>query len=124
MGTPTRLTVVMTHPIQYYSPWFRFIASDVPELDLTVLYASEPSPSQQGAQFEAERVGGFIVADISRSDDARYVPKNRKRREDGRADHRLTETDFDRHVFTGDGLNNGSIDRRSRYDRGRDVVKR
>lgn len=51
MSTPIRLTVVMTHPIQYYSPWFRFIASDVRELELTVLYASEPSPSQQGAQF-------------------------------------------------------------------------
>ena len=51
MSTPIRLTVVMTHPIQYYSPWFRFIASDVRELELSVLYASEPSPSQQGAQF-------------------------------------------------------------------------
>ena len=56
MSTTTRLTVVMTHPIQYYSPWFRFIASDVSELELTVLYASEPSPSQQGAQFGTDFV--------------------------------------------------------------------
>ena len=35
MSTPIRLTVVMTHPIQYYSPWFRFIASAVRELELS-----------------------------------------------------------------------------------------
>lgn len=67
MGTPTRLTVVMTHPIQYYSPWFRFIASDVPELELTVLYASEPSPSQQGAQFGTDFVWDIPLREGYRS---------------------------------------------------------
>ena len=47
----TRLTVVMTHPVQYYSPWFRYIAAECPALDLTVLYATEPTPEQQGVGF-------------------------------------------------------------------------
>ena len=46
-----RLTVVMTHPIQYFSPWFRYIAQEAPELDLTVLYAIEPTAEQQGVAF-------------------------------------------------------------------------
>jgi glycosyltransferase involved in cell wall biosynthesis len=48
---PIRLTVVLTHPIQYYSPWFRHIAAGAPELDLTVVYATEPTPEQQGVGF-------------------------------------------------------------------------
>jgi glycosyltransferase involved in cell wall biosynthesis len=48
-----RLTAVMTHPIQYYSPWFRFIAREAKEIELKVLYASEPTPEQQGVGFEA-----------------------------------------------------------------------
>jgi glycosyltransferase involved in cell wall biosynthesis len=51
MTTPLRLTVVMTHPVQYYSPWFRFIAECCPEIDLTVLYGAIPAPSQQGVGF-------------------------------------------------------------------------
>ncbi len=47
-----RLTAVMTHPVQYYSPWFRFIAREADDLLLTVIYASEPNPAQQGAGFE------------------------------------------------------------------------
>jgi glycosyltransferase involved in cell wall biosynthesis len=48
---PIRLTVVMTHPIQYYAPWFRYIAQHCPELEVTVLYATEPTPEQQGIGF-------------------------------------------------------------------------
>lgn len=51
MTHPIRLTVVMTHPIQYYSPWFRYITSEAPEIALTVLYVSEPSQEQQGTGF-------------------------------------------------------------------------
>lgn len=47
-----RLTVVMTHPIQYYSPWFRFIAREADEIQLNVLYVTEPSAEQQGVGFE------------------------------------------------------------------------
>lgn len=47
-----RLTVVMTHPVQYYAPWFRHIAQQCSAIDLTVLYAIEPTPAQQGAGFE------------------------------------------------------------------------
>jgi glycosyltransferase involved in cell wall biosynthesis len=50
--TPIRLTVVLTHPIQYYAPWFRHIAAHAPEIALTVLYAIEPTPDQQGVGFD------------------------------------------------------------------------
>ena len=52
MSAPIRLTVVMTHPVQYDAPWFRAIAARSPEIDLTVLYATEPTPSQQGVGFD------------------------------------------------------------------------
>jgi len=41
----------MTHPVQYFSPWFRHIARSCPEIDLTVLYGAMPDPQQQGAGF-------------------------------------------------------------------------
>jgi len=47
-----RLTVVLTHPVQYFAPWFRFIAASCPEIDLTVLYGAIPTASQQGSGFE------------------------------------------------------------------------
>ena len=50
--TPIRLTVVLTHPIQYYSPWFRHVTSQAPELALTVVHATEPTPEQQGVGFD------------------------------------------------------------------------
>lgn len=42
MSPPTRhrLAVVVSHPIQYYAPWFRHIASD-PALELKVFYLSD-----------------------------------------------------------------------------------
>jgi glycosyltransferase involved in cell wall biosynthesis len=52
VSAPIRLTAVLTHPIQYYAPWFRHIALRCPGLDLSVLYATQPSPEQQGAGFE------------------------------------------------------------------------
>ena len=50
--TPVRLTIVQTHPVQYSAPWFRHIAANCPELDLTVVYAARPRPEQQGAGFD------------------------------------------------------------------------
>lgn len=49
--TPIRLTVAATHPVQYLSPWFRHLAARHPELALTVLYATRPTPAQQGVGF-------------------------------------------------------------------------
>jgi glycosyltransferase involved in cell wall biosynthesis len=46
-----RLSVVLTHPIQYYASWFRHIAAHCPELDLAVLYGTQPMPEQQGVGF-------------------------------------------------------------------------
>ena len=46
-----KLTAVLTHPIQYYAPWFRYIQANVPEIDLTVVHATQPTPDQQGVGF-------------------------------------------------------------------------
>ena len=46
-----RLTIVQTHPAQYMAPWFRYITANCPQIDLTVLYASRPTPDQQGTGF-------------------------------------------------------------------------
>jgi glycosyltransferase involved in cell wall biosynthesis len=51
MTTPVRLTVVLTHPIQYYAPWFRHIHANAPDLALTVVHATQPTPQQQGVGF-------------------------------------------------------------------------
>ena len=47
-----RLTCVQTHPVQYLAPWFRYIAQQCPDIELTVLYASRPRPEQQGTGFD------------------------------------------------------------------------
>lgn len=52
MNCATRVTVCLTHPVQYFAPWFRYITAQRPELDLTVLYAAEPTPVEQGTGFE------------------------------------------------------------------------
>jgi glycosyltransferase involved in cell wall biosynthesis len=52
MTTPARLTAVLTHPIQYYAPWFQRIHAGAPELALTVVHATEPTPEQQGVGFD------------------------------------------------------------------------
>lgn len=49
--TPIRLTVVLTHPIQYYAPWFRHIVRTAPEIALTVVHAVQPTAEQQGVGF-------------------------------------------------------------------------
>jgi glycosyltransferase involved in cell wall biosynthesis len=49
---PIRLTIVATHPIQYNTPWFQYLAANCPEIDLTVLYASRPTPAQQAVGFD------------------------------------------------------------------------
>src|SRR5438309_1583592 len=48
---PIRLTAILTHPVQYYAPWFRHIAARCRDIDLTVLYATQPTAEQQGAGF-------------------------------------------------------------------------
>jgi glycosyltransferase involved in cell wall biosynthesis len=52
MSFPVRLTAVLTHPIQYYAPWFRHIHAHAPDLALTVVYATQPTPEQQGVDFD------------------------------------------------------------------------
>ena len=51
MNHQVKLTVVMTHPVQYFAPWFRYIAAHCPDIKLTVLYAIQPTLEQQGVGF-------------------------------------------------------------------------
>jgi glycosyltransferase involved in cell wall biosynthesis len=46
-----KVTVVQTHPIQYFAPWFRHISAHCTDLELTVLYATYLTPKQQGFGF-------------------------------------------------------------------------
>jgi len=47
---PFRLAIIQSHPIQYFSPWFRALAGR-PELELKVFYCFQPTPEQQGESF-------------------------------------------------------------------------
>jgi glycosyltransferase involved in cell wall biosynthesis len=47
-----RLTIVLTHPVQYYAPWFRHIDEACTDIELTVIYATEPTAEQQGVGFD------------------------------------------------------------------------
>lgn len=57
--TPFRVAVVLTHPVQYFSPWFRTIHACEPRLALTVLYATELLPEAQATGF-----GGVFEWDV------------------------------------------------------------
>lgn len=46
-----RVVAVMTHPVQYLSPWFRQVHAHADALDFTVVYATEPTAVQQGVGF-------------------------------------------------------------------------
>jgi glycosyltransferase involved in cell wall biosynthesis len=48
---PIRTIAVLTHPVQYYAAWFRWIHAHCPGLDLQVIYASRPTEAQQGVGF-------------------------------------------------------------------------
>jgi glycosyltransferase involved in cell wall biosynthesis len=45
-----KIGILSTHPIQYYSPWYRELAAR-PEIDLTVYYAHRPSAEEQATGF-------------------------------------------------------------------------
>ncbi|HEV3063541.1 MAG TPA: glycosyltransferase [Vicinamibacterales bacterium] len=66
--TPIRLTAVLTHPIQYYAPWFRQVTAAAPELSLTVVHAVTPTPEQQGVGF-----GRAFTWDVPLTDGYRSV---------------------------------------------------
>jgi glycosyltransferase involved in cell wall biosynthesis len=77
MDRPRKLTIAMTHPVQYYSPWFRHIATSCPELDLTVVYATIPSSEQQGVGF-----GVSFEWDSSPLDGYRHVVVRQSKKSD------------------------------------------
>lgn len=47
---PRKLGILATHPVQYFAPLYRHLASR-PDIDLTVYFAHRPTPEQQGAGF-------------------------------------------------------------------------
>ena len=51
-ASSVRLTVVQTHPVQYNAPWFRYVATNCSDIDLTVVYAARPRLAQHGTGFE------------------------------------------------------------------------
>ena len=51
MHDPIRLTIVMTHPVQYFAPWFRYIATNCPEIGLTVVYATGMAEERHDREF-------------------------------------------------------------------------
>jgi glycosyltransferase involved in cell wall biosynthesis len=54
MPTRIRVCAVLTHPVQYYAPWFRWIHAHSPAIDLHVVYGSAPTARQQGAGFDRD----------------------------------------------------------------------
>jgi glycosyltransferase involved in cell wall biosynthesis len=62
-----RVTAVLTHPVQYYAPWFRWIEANRRELDLHVVYASRPTAHQQGTGFNASFTWDVPLTDGYRS---------------------------------------------------------
>jgi len=48
--TAGRLGILATHPIQYYAPLYRALAAR-PGVDLTVYFAHQPTPAEQGIGF-------------------------------------------------------------------------
>jgi glycosyltransferase involved in cell wall biosynthesis len=51
--TPTRIAAVLTHPTQYFSPWFRDLHARHPEIEFTAVYATAPDADRQGVGFGA-----------------------------------------------------------------------
>ena len=71
MSTLKRIAVVTSHPIQYYAPWFRFVAAN-PRLDLKVFYLWD-----FGVNYQTDRTFGTSIKwDIPLLDgyDYEFVP--------------------------------------------------
>lgn len=68
MSAPIRLTAVLSHPVQYLAPLFRYITAQCPSLELTVLYAAIPGPEQQGVGFNRA-----FTWDVPLTDGYRFV---------------------------------------------------
>jgi glycosyltransferase involved in cell wall biosynthesis len=59
-----RVGVLLTHPVQYFAPMFRQLATE-PTVELTVYFAHRPTPQEQGEGFgvafewDVDLLGGF-----------------------------------------------------------------
>jgi glycosyltransferase involved in cell wall biosynthesis len=54
-GKSVKLAIVSTHPIQYFSPWFRYLASETDRLRLGLGLRNEPANNFQFEVFYAHR---------------------------------------------------------------------
>lgn len=83
MTMPVRLTAVLTHPIQYYAPWFRHLHAHAPQIALTVLHATEPTAEQQGAGFDrafawdVPLTGGYTSITVRAAKDSDRIDSDR-----------------------------------------------
>src|SRR5687767_7378939 len=50
---PIRVAAVLTHPTQYFSPWFRHLHARHREIEFTAVYATAPDADRQGVGFGA-----------------------------------------------------------------------
>src|SRR5688572_26263071 len=70
MAERIRVVVVATHPIQYYSPWFRGLAA-ASDLDFKVLYLRKLDAGAQGTgfgvpfQWDVDLLAGYDSATLS-----------------------------------------------------------
>jgi glycosyltransferase involved in cell wall biosynthesis len=46
-----RIAAVLTHPTQYFSPWFRWLHANRPDVEFTAVYATAPDADRQGVGF-------------------------------------------------------------------------
>ena len=81
MSRPIRLTAVLTHPIQYYAPWFRHLHANAPEIELTVVHATQPTPEQQGVGFDRAFAWDIPLTEGYRLDHGAAGPAGRSHRQ-------------------------------------------
>lgn len=79
MAERIRTVVIATHPIQYYSPWFRLLAAEA-DIDLKVLYLRQPDAARQGEGFgvpfrwDVDLLAGYGSATLATPGEAIALP--------------------------------------------------
>ncbi len=74
---PTQVGILLTHPTQYHSPWFKELASRT-EIEIEVFYCFQPDADQQGIDF-----GVAFEWDVPLLDGYRYTFLKNVAREPG-----------------------------------------
>jgi glycosyltransferase involved in cell wall biosynthesis len=104
---PFRLTFLLTHPVQYFAPWFRYIHSHVPDVALTVLYGTKPSSTAQAAgfggafQWDRELLDGYDAKVLAASGNARVSADRFSRLDVPRVGQAIEDTEPDAVLIPG-----------------------